>query len=91
MTQPRKPPSAAERLSQSLTWSFDNMLQIARAYLEDPEQGDVPTELVYQFGMRLSFDESKRLLERIDILREQHFSALGVPVPIRKSSGRTLR
>jgi hypothetical protein len=74
-------PSAARRMFSTIAWTPDSMLEIARAFIDDPLIGDVPEDVRYSFAMTLGGSEHDRVLGAIDTMRREHFARLGKPVP----------
>lgn len=74
-------PSAARRMFDTIEWTPESMLEIARAFLDDPLVGDVPEDVRYSFAMTLGGSEHDRVLAAIDTMRREHFARLGKPLP----------
>lgn len=73
--------STADRLLDTLEWTPENMLIIARAFLDDPAHGDVSATLRQQFSMSLDPATSHEVITEIEHMRRSHFAKLGKPVP----------
>lgn len=74
---------ACVQLAIELPWTFENMLRIAQAYLDEPSIGDATPELVQSFIITIpSDDEAEQLNQAIERMRREHFAKLGKPVPV---------
>jgi macrodomain Ter protein organizer (MatP/YcbG family) len=77
--------TSAQRLEASLPYplTYQSVLHLAQAYLDDPEQGDVTPANVYRWinGSDLTDAELEQLEPAIEQLRRRHFAALRQPVP----------
>jgi hypothetical protein len=86
MTAPqRKPPASPSDLMDELEWTPENVLTMARAFLE--QEGDVPVSVEYSFLSSFNAPQTFELEAAIRTMRAEHFARLGKPVPRRDGRG----
>jgi hypothetical protein len=81
MTAAATQSSRARQLKRTLEWTPANLRIIARAYLDDPSEGDYPQAFFYQIASTLEPGLAEPLLDDLDKMRREHFAALGKPLP----------
>jgi len=77
--------TSAQQLEASLPYplSYQAILHLAQAYLDDPAQGDFTAANVYRWinGSDLTDAELEQLEPELEALRRRHFAGLRQPVP----------